>query len=118
MGLHAARGAAQAGRADRRGDPESSLCWTTLSTRKLAGELTSAGHRVGADTATRGVVAAAVPWARHGTGHTYAFDDTVAWLTVGSIITRVSADAMTRTDRFANLSRIGIDEISYKRGHC
>ena len=64
----------------------------------------------------------------------YAFDDTVAWLTVrcsktavrelmrvawrtvGSIITRVSADAMARTDRFAKLSRIGIDEISYKRG--
>ena len=34
----------------RRGDPESSLCWTTLSTRKLAAELTEAGHRVGADT--------------------------------------------------------------------
>ena len=82
-----------------------------------------------------GVVVAAVPWARHGTGHTYAFDDTVAWLavrcsktavrelmrgawrTVGSIITRVSADGMARTDRFANLTRIGIDEISYKRGH-
>ena len=82
-----------------------------------------------------GVVVAAVPWARHGAGHTYAFDDTVAWLTVrcsktavrelmrvawrtvGSIITRVSADAMAGTDRFANLSRIGIDEISYKRGH-
>ena len=82
-----------------------------------------------------GVVVAAVPWARHGTGHTYAFDDTVAWLTVrcsktavrelmrvawrtvGSIITRVSSDAMARTDRFTNLSRIGIDEISYKRGH-
>jgi transposase len=82
-----------------------------------------------------GVVVAAVPWARHGAGHTYAFDDTVAWLTVrcsktavrelmrvawrtvGSIITRVSADAMARTDRFANLTRIGIDEISYKRGH-
>lgn len=81
-----------------------------------------------------GVVVAAVPWALHGTGHTYAFDDTVAWLTVrcsktavrelmrvawrtvGSIITRVSADAMARTDRFANLTRIGIDEISYKRG--
>ena len=82
-----------------------------------------------------GVVVAAVPWARHGAGHTYAFDDTVAWLTVrcsktavrellrvawrtvGSIITRVSADAMAGTDRFANLARIGIDEISYKRGH-
>ena len=37
----------------RRGDPESPLCWTTLSTRKLAAELTAAGHRVGADTVAR-----------------------------------------------------------------
>ena len=37
----------------RRGDPESALCWTTLSTRKLAAELTTAGHRVGADTVAR-----------------------------------------------------------------
>ncbi|MGH2696964.1 MAG: ISL3 family transposase [Actinomycetota bacterium] len=82
-----------------------------------------------------GVVAAQVPWARHGAGHTYAFDDTAAWLvthcsksavrdllriawrTVGSIVTRVVADAEAATDRFANLRRIGIDEISYKRGH-
>ena len=34
----------------RRGDPESPLCWTTLSTRKLAAELTAAGHKIGADT--------------------------------------------------------------------
>lgn len=34
----------------RRGDPESPLCWTTLSTRKLAAELTAAGHRVGSYT--------------------------------------------------------------------
>jgi hypothetical protein len=34
----------------RRGDPESALCWTTLSTRKLAAELAAAGHRIGADT--------------------------------------------------------------------
>ncbi|MEH1129373.1 transposase family protein, partial [Micromonospora sp. CPCC 206061] len=27
-----------------------------------------------------GVVVAAVPWARHQAGHTYAFDDLVAWL--------------------------------------
>src|SRR3954447_7978023 len=32
----------------RRGDPCSPLCWTTLSTRRLAAELSSAGHRVGA----------------------------------------------------------------------
>ncbi len=37
----------------RRGDPCSPLCWTTLSTRKLAVELTSAGHPVGADTVAR-----------------------------------------------------------------
>ncbi len=82
-----------------------------------------------------GVVVAAVPWARHDAGHTYAFDETVAWLvtqsskstvtelmriawrTVGSIITRVWADVDTRCDRLAGLRRIGIDEISYKKGH-
>jgi len=76
-----------------------------------------------------------VAWARHGAGHTYAFDDTAAWLvthcsksavkdllrvawkTVGAIVTRVVADAEASTDRFAGLRRIGIDEISYKRGH-
>ena len=82
-----------------------------------------------------GVVVAAVPWARHGAGHTRSFDDQVAWLavtcsksavtelmritwrTVGAIITRVADDAMAGTDHFAGLTRIGIDEISYKKGH-
>ena len=76
-----------------------------------------------------------VPWARHGVGHTREFDDTVAWLatqcsktavvelmriawrTVGAIVARVSADIDARVDRLAGLRRIGIDEISYKRGH-
>ena len=34
----------------RRGDPESPLCWTTLSTTKLAGELASHGHPASPDT--------------------------------------------------------------------
>lgn len=81
------------------------------------------------------VVVAAVPWARHGAGHTLAFDDTAAWLathtsksavvqllrmawrTVGAIVARVGADAEAAIDRFSGLSRIGIDEISYRRGH-
>jgi transposase len=81
-----------------------------------------------------GPTVAAVPWARHAAGHTLAFDEQVAWLatqcsktaitelmriawrTVGSIITRVWADVEAVHDRFANLRRIGIDEISYKRG--
>jgi transposase len=82
-----------------------------------------------------GVVVGQVPWARHGSGHTRDFDDQVAWLavhtsktaivefmriawrTVGSILTRVRADIDATVDRFEGLRRIGIDEISYKRGH-
>ena len=82
-----------------------------------------------------GPTVVAVPWARHDAGHTYVFDDQVAWLavhtsktavgelmriawrTVGSIVARVSRDAETTVDRLANLRRIGIDEISYKRHH-
>jgi transposase len=41
----------------------------------------------------------------------------VAWRTVGSIVTRVNADIDATVDRLEGLRRIGIDEISYKRGH-
>jgi transposase len=76
----------------------------------------------------------AVPWARHGARHTRAFEDTAAWLvthtsktavsellrvswrTVGAIVSRVVADGRARHDPFAGLRRIGVDEISYKRG--
>lgn len=82
-----------------------------------------------------GVTVTAVPWARHGAGHTRDFDDMAAWLavrtsksavcqllriawrTVGAIVTRVNADVEARVDRLDGLCRIGIDEISYKRGH-
>ncbi len=82
-----------------------------------------------------GVVVAHVPWARHGARHTVAFDDTVAWLatrtskstleqllriawrTVGAIVSRVVAEGVAVRDPLAGLARIGIDEISYKKGH-
>jgi transposase len=41
----------------------------------------------------------------------------VAWRTVGSVVARVNADIDARVDRLEGLRRIGIDEISYKRGH-
>lgn len=81
-----------------------------------------------------GVTVASVPWARHDAGHTRDFDDTVAWLatvtsktavtrlmrvawrTVGSIVARVWADTGGAIDRLEGLARIGIDEISYRRG--
>lgn len=82
-----------------------------------------------------GVTVAWVPWARHGAGHTRDFDDQVAWLvthtsktavvelmriawrTVGAIAARVVAEAREIRDPFDGLERIGIDEISYRRGH-
>ena len=41
----------------------------------------------------------------------------VTWRTVGSIITRVVAEGWAAADPFAGLRRVGIDEISYKKGH-
>ena len=82
-----------------------------------------------------GPTVAVVPWARHGAGHTRDFDDQAAWLavhvsksavvdllrvawrTVGAIVARVSTDIDASVDRLDGLVRIGIDEISYKRGH-
>jgi transposase len=83
-----------------------------------------------------GVVVAAVPWARHGAGHTRDFDALAGWLvrqmskeavcrllrigwrTVGQIVTRLVADADAAAgDRLAGVRRIGIDEVSYRRGH-
>lgn len=82
------------------------------------------------------MVVAAVPWARHDARHTHDFEQLTAWLTrntsktavarflrttwrtVGQIVARVVADADAAAgDRLANVRRIGIDEISYRRGH-
>ncbi|GAC1605246.1 MAG: ISL3-like element IS1557 family transposase [Acidimicrobiales bacterium] len=107
--------------------------WRALDLGTVQSFLEAEAPRV--NCPTHGVVVAAVPWARHDAGHTRAFDDTAAWLatrtsksavvtllrvawrTVGRIVTRVSAEATASRDLFANLTRIGIDEVSYKRGH-
>jgi transposase len=81
-----------------------------------------------------GVVVVQVPWADHGARFTRSFDDQVAWLavecsqtavselmriawrSVGSVLTRVSRRLEQGQDRLAGLQRIGIDEISWRRG--
>jgi transposase len=81
-----------------------------------------------------GVVVCAVPWARHGSRFTRAFEDQTAWLavhcsktavavlmriawrTVGGILERVCAEAQREVDLLAGLRRIGIDEISHRTG--
>jgi transposase len=76
-----------------------------------------------------GVVVCAVPWARHGSRFTCAFEDQVAWLavnasksavaqlmriawrTVGGICQRVAVEAQQEVDLLAGLRRIGIDDM-------
>jgi transposase len=107
--------------------------WRCLDVGELRCYLESEAPRV--KCVEHGVTVAAVPWARHGAGHTYNFDDQVAWLsthtsktavtelmriawrTVGSIIERVVADGKAARDPLDGLRRIGIDEISYRRGY-
>lgn len=82
-----------------------------------------------------GVVVAAVPWARHAARHTRGFEQLAAWCavemsataaarllrcswrTIGQIVTRVCAEMDAGQDALSGLTQIGIDEISYRRGH-
>jgi transposase len=107
--------------------------WRTLDVGTAKAYLQAAVPRV--QCREHGVVVAHVPWARPGARHTWAFEDTCAWLaahtamsvltvllriawrTVAAIVTRVIADGRGTNDLLAGLTRIGIDEISYRKGH-
>ena len=132
-----ARSRGRCGRCERRSPAydrgEGRRRWRALDLGTVQVVLEAAAPRV--NCPEHGPTVAAVPWARHGAGHTRVFDEQVAWLatqcsksavtelmriawrTVGAIISRVWADVEAIHDRFADLSRLGIDEISYKRGH-
>jgi transposase len=80
------------------------------------------------------VVTEAVPWARPRARHSRDFEDVVAWLaqrsdkttisrllrtsweTVAGIVTRVVAEQIDGR-RLSGLLRIGVDEVSYRKGH-
>lgn len=107
--------------------------WRALDLGEMRSFVEADAPRV--NCAEHGPTVIQVPWARHNAGHTRAFDDTVAWLathtsktaitvllriawaTVGAIVARVVDEARAEVDPFDGLVRIGIDEISYKRGH-
>jgi transposase len=75
-----------------------------------------------------------VRWAGHGSRFTRSSEDQTAWLavncsqtavaalmrvasrTVGRICARVAADAQARRDLLAGLRRVGVDEISHRKG--
>ncbi len=132
-----ARARSRCGRCDRRSPAydrgQGRRRWRALDLGTVRVAIEAAAPRVSCPV--HGPTVVAVPWARHGAGHTLVFDEQVAWLatqcsksaitelmriawrTVGAIITRVWADVEALHDRFDDLTRIGIDEISYKRGH-
>lgn len=107
--------------------------WRALDLGEVRSFVEADAPRV--NCAEHGPTVIQVPWARHNAGHTRAFDDTVAWLathtsktaitvllriawaTVGAVVARVVDEARAAVDPFDGLVRIGIDEISYKRGH-
>jgi transposase len=82
-----------------------------------------------------GVLVQHAPWARHGSRFTRTFEDRVAWLavrtdkttlsqllgiawrTVSAIVQRVASAMRAKADPFAGVTRIGIDEVSYRKGH-
>ena len=82
-----------------------------------------------------GVVVAHVPWASVGSGFTHEFEQQtaylavnasqkvvaelmrIAWRTVGRILERIVSAALEGRDMLDGVSRIGIDETSYRRGH-
>jgi transposase len=106
--------------------------WRALDLGTTIAYLEAGAPRV--SCAEHGVVVCAVPWARHGSRFTRAFEDQLAWLavktsksavaelmrvawrTVGRVCERVSVEAGRDLDLLAGLRRIGIDEISHRKG--
>jgi transposase len=87
--------------------------WRALDLGTVRAELEACAP--GVSCPEHGVVVAAVPWARHGAGHTRYFDDTVAWAGGGVVADGgVPADAdrleHRRGDRHTSLGGRG-------RGH-
>jgi len=106
--------------------------WRTLDLGSSVTVLEADSPRV--NCPEHGVVVAWVPWARHRSRFTRTFEEQAAWLTAHSaqstvatllrvtwrsivgIVSRVVAAAESARDPFAHLERIGIDEISWKKG--
>lgn len=133
-GLRCGRCQAPAPGYDRgRGSPR---CWRGLDLGSTRLVLRSRVPRVRCPV--HGVSTAAVPWARHGSRFTRGFEDTLAWLatrtskstiaalmrtswrSVGQAVARV-VDSIEAADpdrlRLDGITRVGIDEVSYRRGH-
>lgn len=96
-------------------------------------ELVGDARRV--DCKSCGPTVMAVPWARHDTAFSRAFEDVVvhdaivgnkqaaadryavSWRAVNNMCVRVAEEALGRVDLLDGLVAIAIDEVKYKKGH-
>jgi transposase len=128
------RAAASAGGGRRAYDRgEGARRWRALDLGSTKAFLEAEAPRV--ECRRHGVVVARTGWARHGSRFTRLFEQQVAWLathcsksaicelmriswpTVGRIIERVVAEERARQgDPLEGLRRIGIDELSFRKG--
>jgi transposase len=107
--------------------------WRTVDAGLSPAYIVSSGARIRCPE--HGVAPQHVPWARSNARFTRMFEDRVAWLavrtdkttlssmlniawrTVGRILERVSESMKGVRDPLEGVTRIGIDEVSYRKGH-
>lgn len=107
--------------------------WRHIDVGFATCELVADARRV--DCADCGPTVAAVPWARHDSAFTRAFEDLVvhdaivgnkqaaadryaiSWRAVNNACVRVATEALGRVDLLDGLVAIAIDEVKYKKGH-
>ena len=115
---------------DQGGGPRS---WRHLDAGHATVEVVGLARRV--DCPACGPTVAAVPWARHDSAFTRAFEDLVvhdaivgnktaaarrygiSWRAVNNACVRVATEALGRVDLLDGLVAIAIDEVKYKKGH-
>jgi len=106
--------------------------WRHIDVGFATCELVGPAPRV--DCATCGPTVAAVPWARHDSAFTRAFEDVVvhdaivgnkqaaadrygiSWRAVNNACVRAATEALGRTDLLSGLVAVAIDEVKYKKG--
>ena len=107
--------------------------WRRLDAGFATVELVGLARRV--DCASCGPTVAAVPWARHASAFTRAFEDLVvhdaivgnkqaaadrygvSWRAVNNMCVRLATEALGRVDLLDGLVAVAIDEVKYKKGH-
>lgn len=107
--------------------------WRHLDAGFATVEVVALARRV--DCRACGPTVAAVPWARHDSAFSRAFEDLVvhdaiignkaaaahrygiSWRAVNNTCVRVATEALDRVDLLDGLVAVAIDEVKYKKGH-